>query len=74
MESYITTHPTDWQPRSRYRRSVDRAASSRVYQCPGCWAIALLAGGVEYECECGERMTLVDLRARTTRPLNEDER
>lgn len=65
--------PTDHQPRSAYRRSVQRAAGSRLHQCPGCWAIALVPGGIEYECECGERMTLVDLRARTSRPLNEDE-
>ena len=65
--------PADRQPRSAYRRSVERAAGTSVHQCPGCWAIACVPAGVEYECECGERMTLVDLRARTTRPLNEDE-
>jgi hypothetical protein len=73
MEPYIKMHVPEWQPRSAYRRSVDRATGTRVHQCPGCWAIALVADGVEYECQCGERMTLIDLRARSTRPLNEDE-
>ena len=35
----------------------------RLYQCPGCWSYLFMApldGG--YECECGEGMTLIDLR------------
>ncbi len=46
-----------------------------MHQCPGCWSVSALPATADgYECECGERLTLIDLRARTTRPLNEDER
>src|ERR1035438_8826673 len=35
----------------------------RLYQCPGCWSYLLLPLLNEgYECECGEYMTLIDLR------------
>lgn len=34
-----------------------------VYQCPGCWSVSHLLQIVGvYECECGERLTLIDLR------------
>lgn len=38
----------------------------RLYQCPGCWSYSVneqTRSG--YECDCGERLTLIDLRART---------
>ncbi len=38
-----------------------------LYQCPGCWSYSTntqTRGG--YECDCGERLTLIDLRARTS--------
>ena len=36
----------------------------RLYQCPGCWDFRYIPELAEgYECACGERMTLVDLRA-----------
>lgn len=43
----------------------DLLASRRSYQCPGCWArCELLPPTPEgsYECDCGERLTCVDLR------------
>lgn len=47
-----------------------------LYQCPGCWNydeiqwLSPLRGTVE--CRCGERMTLIDLRARREQSLTED--
>jgi hypothetical protein len=51
-------------------------ADYRLFQCPGCWAYGLHLAPKDgwIECDCGERRTLIDLRERTTRPLNEDER
>lgn len=37
--------------------------SKRLVQCPGCWAAAMARKDVDWECECGELMTVVDLRA-----------
>ncbi len=38
----------------------------RVFQCPGCWSFGLYRSEPgSLECSCGERMTLIDLRART---------
>lgn len=37
--------------------------STRAYQCPGCWSVSVveeLEGG--YECDCGEKLTVIDLR------------
>jgi hypothetical protein len=31
-------------------------------QCPGCWAVHRLPSTADYECECGERVTVIDLR------------
>lgn len=39
--------------------------SARVYQCPGCWSYGLYedpAEGAYYECECGEKLSMIDLR------------
>lgn len=38
--------------------------SKRLVQCPGCWAAAMARRDVDWECECGEPMTVVDLRER----------
>jgi hypothetical protein len=32
-------------------------------QCAGCWAVHRLPSTADYECECGERVTVIDLRA-----------
>jgi len=34
-----------------------------IGQCPGCWAFHRVPTTVDYECECGERIEIVDLRA-----------
>lgn len=37
----------------------------RVYQCPGCWSVTVNPNPADgdWECECGERLTCIDLRA-----------
>lgn len=47
----------------------------RLYQCPGCWSydqLLWVTGEAYIQCNCGERMTLIDLRCRREQPLNED--
>lgn len=36
--------------------------SKRLVQCPACWTAAMARKDVDWECECGELMTVVDLR------------
>lgn len=51
------------------------ALDKRLYQCPGCWSYGCYPRppeGAWRECDCGERMTLIDLRERREQPLNED--
>ena len=38
----------------------------RPYQCPGCWSYGMFRVPVDgwIECDCGEAMTLIDLRSR----------
>jgi hypothetical protein len=60
-------------PGGRSARAV--RLPQRLFQCPGCW-MHLVTGKPDsgwVECDCGERMTLIDLRERRSRPLNEDE-
>ena len=44
----------------------DRWAKSRedmrLVQCPACWTAAMARKSFDWECECGELMTVVDLR------------
>jgi hypothetical protein len=61
------------------RQSVRPAARPirlpmRLYQCPGCFSYGPSSRpeGGWIECECGERMTLIDLRERRDQPLTED--
>jgi len=37
-----------------------------LQQCPGCWSTG--RGAADIECECGERMAVVDLRAALASP------
>jgi hypothetical protein len=34
----------------------------RWYQCPGCWSVLLRTTDKDWECDCGELMTNIDLR------------
>lgn len=41
----------------------DKSGPVRTYQCPGCWSVnAMPYLRCGYECECGEALTLIDLR------------
>jgi hypothetical protein len=56
-------------------RYIERAAE-RWHQCPGCWSVNLLPVGKDYECECGEALAVIDLRAEAalSEVLDENER
>lgn len=45
----------------------------RLYQCPGCWSWGMWPIPKDelgsLECECGQRLTRVDLRGSETPPL-----
>lgn len=44
----------------------------RMHQCPGCWGCALQPADRPVEClECGEKMTVIDLRASNLYSLEE---
>ena len=50
---------------TRDRGLVD-GVGKRVYQCPGCFSLTYWKPskdpGATFECECGERLTRIDLR------------
>ena len=53
--------------------SDDERLPERLFQCPGCWSYYTHPGKAgSVECECGERATLIDLRARVD-SLTDDE-
>lgn len=55
------------------RKVVPTEYPRMLYQCPGCWSYGIwpkIPGG--YECDCGERLTLIDLRARREQSLTQD--
>jgi hypothetical protein len=33
-----------------------------LHQCPGCWSWSMRTPDRDYECECGQRLSVVDLR------------
>ena len=39
-----------------------------LFQCPGCWSTGRGPVGADWECDCGEKMTCVDLRAALDHP------
>jgi hypothetical protein len=45
--------------------TVAHGASARLIgQCPGCFSIHKVPDGVDWECDCGELVTIIDLRAK----------
>jgi len=46
-------------------------AGSLLAQCPGCWAIHRLPTTADYECDCGERVVMLDLRSDEDKALDD---
>jgi hypothetical protein len=43
---------------------VAEEGHKRWFQCPGCWSVNLcVVEGDWLECDCGEKLTMIDLRA-----------
>jgi hypothetical protein len=44
-------------------KPTTRAGRWYAHQCPGCFSVTVFAGdGRDYECDCGEKLTRIDLR------------
>jgi hypothetical protein len=48
-----------------HREGLDiRSATDLVGQCPGCFSLHSVPPEMDWECDCGEAVTIIDLRAR----------
>jgi hypothetical protein len=45
-----------------------RSALDRVGQCPGCYSLHSVPPEMDWECDCGEAVTIIDLRAKPRHP------
>jgi hypothetical protein len=66
ITNHLTYHITGWPQRVE---GLDiRSATDLVGQCPGCFSLHSVPPEMDWECDCGEAVTIIDLRAKPRHP------